>query len=93
MHAAGKKFVWILKNVGEGLACRMSFAFPFKMLGEKCKCFISSKLYGLFTQSCTLRPSAGCDDTTLVFSLQADTVLMPHVFIPVAWQGGYISKK
>lgn len=37
-----ENFVWTLKNVEEGLACVMSFAFPLKMPGEKCKCFISA---------------------------------------------------
>lgn len=34
-----EKFVWMLKNVEEGLACTMSFAFPLKMLGEKSEGF------------------------------------------------------
>lgn len=34
-----EKFVWMLKNVDEGLACTMSFAFPLKMLGEKSEGF------------------------------------------------------
>lgn len=36
------KFVWTLQNVEVGLACIMSFAFLFKMLREKYKCFIST---------------------------------------------------
>jgi len=72
----------------------MSFAFPFSMLGEKCKCFISAwrvslpvytSLYSALSESapCLLQGvlllPRGC--------LQGDTVLRPCVFYPIKVAG------
>lgn len=68
----------------KGSACRMSFAFLFKMLREKCKCFISAGEFSLpvcpSLSSSGLRrgflPSTRCDSSASVLGLQADVVFV-----------------
>lgn len=64
--AAGR--VWTPKNGEEGLACRMSFAPPFAVLGEKYKCFISAQRAPWPVRpACSAQkaagPPPGCDST------------------------------
>lgn len=94
-----EKFVWMLKNVQEGLACKWVLLSHLKCLQRSPKVFIFSKLYGLFTQASTLWPQEGllpppgCERTTLLLNLQADMLPRLQVFFPVMWQEGYISEK
>lgn len=92
-----EEFVWTRKNVEEGLAWRMSSAFPCTVVERRA----DDSPVPASSTACLqqpepqrgLRAPSGRDGTTSVLSLRAHTVLRPPVCLPVLRPEGYILKK